>query len=192
MNPHNQVNEIIRTGVYDSLLNYRLYNVIHSFKKEFPNVKLVITNSSIPKDLRGMIRNGELDIIFQVEPPRSFADLIVTTLCEEKFKLILPKGEQYEYIQKEGQHVFLTEKNCSYRSIFERLLDEQGISKDQALEIGSVNLIKQYVGLGMGFAMIPSFALESEKDKNVLVSYDVAIPPIIHNMSIIKVNISLR
>lgn len=153
--------ETLRIGVYESLLKYRLADLIQTYKREHPNVELVIIHGTC-SSLRKKIREGLIDVMFQIEPERVFKDLNVTTLCEERFKLILPLGYELEDMYHEHKTVYLTERGCTYRLLFERYLDEKGIQIYQTMETGSIDLIKQHVGFGLGYSMIPSATLKDE------------------------------
>jgi DNA-binding transcriptional LysR family regulator len=149
--------ETLRIGVYESLLKYRLMDLISSFKSNHPNLDIIIKHGTCGS-LRKDIRNGDLDITFQIEPTRDFVDLHSIVLCEEKFSLIYPKGESV----KDSHTVYFTEAACSYRKLFEQYLDEEGREILQSMETGSVDLIKQYVGLGLGYSMVPSVTITNE------------------------------
>jgi DNA-binding transcriptional LysR family regulator len=175
LNSSQKKKAVLRIGIFDSLLKYRLSHILHLYQKEFPLVKLII-DIDIPIHLRDKLRKGELDIIFQVEPSSDFTDLKSSILTNEDFKLIFPKGKTLEYMHLQDQSVFLTEKNCSYRGFFEKFLDKKGISGRNVIETGSVDLIKQFVELDMGFAMVPAFTVEFEANNSVLSTFEIDIP----------------
>lgn len=146
---------ILRIGVYESLLHYRIQNLISSFKASHPEIDLIIRHGTC-SELRELVRTGQLDLSFQIEPMRDFSDLITTTLVEESFSLIFPKGMNEQMMGSRHYTVYLTEKECTYRKAFENYLDTLGIVKHQTMETGSVEVIKQYVSCGLGYSFIPS------------------------------------
>lgn len=164
--------QVLRIGVYESLLKYRLHNLIHDFKKSHPNVDMIIQHGTC-KSLREMVRNGQLDLTFQIEPIREFSDMKVKVLCPEEFKLILPKDEPLDLIYHKDQTVYLTEKDCSYRTMFERYLDKKGVHRQHIMETGSIDMIKQYVGLSLGYSMVPAIALNNDLENENLEIYGV-------------------
>lgn len=169
--------EVLRIGVYESLLKYRIYDLIHEFKLKHPKVDMIIQHGTC-KSLRNLVRQGELDLTFQIEPVKSFADLKAKVLCEEKFSLIFPRGSGMEIMHKNHQTVYLTEKDCSYRLMFEDFLNERGVVKQHTMETGSVDMIKQYVSFGLGYSMVPSVTVigsEYEDDLEVI-PYTCDIP----------------
>lgn len=167
MNNKDKPFEVLRIGVYESLLKYRMYDLIHEYKTQYPHVDIII-HHGICKKLRNMIRNGELDLTFQIEPIKEFSGLNVETLCEEKFSLIFPKNNGIDILHKSHQTIYLTEKECSYRMMFEDFLNNQGVIRQHIMETGSVDMIKQYVSFGLGYSMVPSVTVRDEKDKKGL------------------------
>jgi DNA-binding transcriptional LysR family regulator len=60
-----------------------------------------------------------------------------------------------------------TEYGCSYRSIFEDYVRQQGASPD-TIEMWSVEAIKQCVMCGLGITLLPLFTVQSElRDKKL-------------------------
>lgn len=171
--------EVLRVGVYESLLRYRIYDLIHEFKlKKNPKVDMIIQHGTCIS-LRNLVRQGELDLTFQIEPIKQFDDLKAIPLCEEKFSLIFPKGSGLESMHKKNhQTVYLTEKNCSYRIMFEDFLNERGVIKQHTMETGSVDMIKQYVSFGLGYSMVPSITVENESENS-----DLEVIPFVNDIS---------
>ncbi len=159
--------EVIRIGVFESLLKYRIKDMIHEFKTKYPQVDMVMLHGTC-KELRKQVRDGELDMTFQFEPIREFRDLTTQVLCEEECKLILPKGKTKDIMYHKNQIVYLTEQDCSYRLMFEEYLNQNDIIKYNSMETGSVDLIKQYVALGQGFSLVPKIAVSTKQDEDQL------------------------
>jgi DNA-binding transcriptional LysR family regulator len=160
LNSKSQSAVILRIGVYESLLKYRLYGLIQEYKNDHPNVDIIMQHGTC-KSLRQMIRQSELDLTFQIEPIKDFVGLKSSILCHERFHLILPKHNSIDFIYEPTHTVYLTEKDCSYRKVFEDYLDDKGVIRQQIMETGSVDIIKQYVSLGLGYSMIPTIALDA-------------------------------
>jgi len=167
IDPKSEKSEVLRIGVYESLLRYRIQHLIHAFKQENPNIDMIMQHGTC-RELRKMVREGELDMTFHLEPKREFRDLKVDTLCEEKFHMILPKGSDMGIVHKSNQTVYLTEKDCSYRLMFEDYLNKNDIIKYNVMETGSVDLIKQYVSFGQGYSLVPSITVKEPREQEGL------------------------
>ncbi len=162
-----EVREVLRIGVYESLLRYRIYDLIQVFKQAHPHVDLIMHHGTCPS-LGQMVRDGELDITFLLELDRPFADLHSELLCEEPFSLIFPEGKGKETFHQANQTVYLTEQECTYRLLFEDYLHSQQALKQHTMETGSVDLIKQYVGCGLGYSMVPTVTVKNPRDREGL------------------------
>jgi len=167
MNVEAKTTSVLRVGVYESLLRYRMYDLIHEFKMKYPNVDMIIQHGTC-RSLRRLVREGELDLTFLIEPQREFSNMKAMILCEEKFSLIFPQNGGMETLHKKNQTVYLTEKECSYRIMFEDFLNARGVVKQHTMETGSVDMIKQYVSFGLGYSMVPSVTVENETDSSDL------------------------
>ncbi len=174
---NNNVNEVLRVGVYESLLHYRIYGLIQNYKMKYPNVDLIIRHGTC-SELRNLVSEGELDLTFQMEHKRDFTDLKSTILVEEKLCFIFPKGSGLESMHKKNQTVYLTEKDCTYRKLFEKYLDDNRIAKQHTMETGSVEVIKQYIACGLGYSLVPGITVrdDSSKEKFEIIEYEGSEP----------------
>ncbi|WP_240838193.1 LysR family transcriptional regulator [Acidaminobacter sp. JC074] len=168
--------QVLRIGVYESLLKYRLMPIFRMFKQANPHVDIVIAHG-VCKDLRDMVRRGDLDLAFQLETLQSFKDLTAHKLCPESLSLIMPVGQAVNELYNGHQTIYLTEEGCSYRKLFETYLKDHQVNSRQVMETGSVDLIKQYVSLGMGYSLIPKIAIN---DDDKLEIYDIPFKPTIY------------
>lgn len=177
INEHHSLNQVLRVGVFESLLHYRIQDLIQVYKEKYPHVDLVIRHGTCT-ELRDMVRTGQLDLTFQIEPIMDFIDLKSEVLTEELFSLIFPKGKGLELMADKNQTVYLTEKECSYRGAFEQFLDQKGIVKHRYMETGSVEVIKQYVACGLGYSFVPSVTLRDAATLERLecISYELDTP----------------
>lgn len=151
-------NQVLRVGVYESLLHYRIQDLILAYKQACPQVDLVIRHGTC-NELRDQLRTGQLDLAFQIEPLIDFTDLKSEVLTQEPFCFIFPKGRDMTLMQDKTQTVYMTEKECTYRKAFEHFLDQNGITKHQTMETGSVEVIKQYVACGLGYSFVPEITV---------------------------------
>ena len=55
--------------------------------------------------------------------------------------------------------VLYTEKECTYREVFQNYLQGQRFYPSNVLETGSVEVIKKYVQYGMGISYLPLYAV---------------------------------
>ncbi len=166
----------IRIGGYESILKYRLYDLVKNFSRLHPNVNLSIYYGNCA-ELRQMVRDGALDIAFQLENETEFSQLKSISLIEEKLCLVLPPNSDLSVLHSENLAVYQTEKVCSYRKIFERYLTAQKINPQSVTETSSVDLIKQYVSYGLGFSLLPEVTVrdKSEQERLTILPFETDV-----------------
>src|SRR5512134_1835699 len=67
-----------------------------------------------------------------------------------------------------GETFLFSRTDCSYRKIFERILDEQGVRHDNSIELHSVDALKRIVMAGVGLTILPEVAVADEVAGNSL------------------------
>ncbi len=166
----------IRIGGYESILKYRLYDLVKNFSRLHPNVNLSIYYGNCA-ELRQMVRDGALDIAFQLENETEFSQLKSISLIEEKLCLVLPPNSDLSILHSENLAVYQTEKVCSYRKIFERYLTAKKINPQSVTETSSVDLIKQYVSYGLGFSLLPEVTVrdKSEQERLTILPFETDV-----------------
>lgn len=153
----------IRIGVPETLMLYRLDNIFKTYKQLYPNVTIILENTP-SAGLVDALHKGELDIAFILDHEVVDPDLIVTQLIEERMCYIFPpdyKNIALKHIP-EDLAIFLTEKGCSYRYIFEHALKSNCASSNNIMETWSVETIKQCVMNGIGMSFLPFVAVCKE------------------------------
>ncbi|MGL6107842.1 LysR family transcriptional regulator [Romboutsia sp.] len=171
MNNKNKPVEVLRIGVYESLLKYRLYDLINEYKYKHPNVDIILQHGNCV-ELRDMVLNGKLDLTFHIEEKQEYLGLVSKILCEEKFSIIFPKDNGIDMLYEHNHTVYLTEKGCSYRKVFEAYLIEKDAIWDRIIETGSIDMIKQYVSIGLGYSLVPSITVKDEGKRLNIIDLD--------------------
>ncbi len=162
-------------GATESLTVYRLPEIIHEYKKQYPHVHISL-KPAICNELRNNLRNGEIDIAFLLESERLDPDLYIEKLIDEPMVLVVQDNHlftNYSFDLPEtaiNKTILYTEQGCSYRDHFDIFLRNQGISTETALEFGSVEAIKQCVISGLGVSLLPLITVQSEINERKLVA----------------------
>lgn len=152
----------IRIGAPESLMMYRLYDIIYRYKKQYPQVEIVIT-TDLCSNLRKKILSGDLDFGIILQPILEYNQLIVKPLKQERFCLIAPKEYSKGNFIPEPEHlVIYTEKECTYREVFASYLLQAKFYPTNILETSSVEAIKKYVIHGLGISYVPRYSVEEE------------------------------
>lgn len=68
-----------------------------------------------------------------------------------------------------GETLLFSKVDCSYRRMFQRLLDEHGVRYEKQLEFYSVEVMKRCVAAGIGIAILPEIAVAEEVSRKKLI-----------------------
>ena len=151
---------------------YVLRDVIRDFISRHPNVQLVLRQAS-PAQTAQLVASGEADIGVSSQPPESVIDLVMLPCYELHRSLITPKG-----------HPLLKEKRLTLKSIAKypiitldqsfvggsavlRAFEAAHIKPNIVLSAIDADVVKTYVELGLGIAILPSIAYEPRRDSKL-------------------------
>jgi DNA-binding transcriptional LysR family regulator len=146
---------------------HRLPPVIFEFHSRFPGVQLnfiTCAHEGLEKDLR----KGITDLAFLLAESVSASDLMVETLGFENIVLAAaphhPLGTKRALHTRDlaGQTILLSRVDCSYRKVFEQLLDQEKVLGIKKLEFYSVEVIKRCAMAGVGIAVLPEISVAAE------------------------------
>ena len=157
----------LRISAPESILTYRLPQVLRIFRRRFPNVELVF----VPDTKEGFaadLANGKVDLGFRGSDALSYPFGRVLKLRTERIFLVahsshpLASRNLVKPLDLTGQTLLLTEAGCSYRVKFERILALQNVRPGNITEFSSVEAMKECVRLGMGLAVLPAVVVARE------------------------------
>ncbi len=153
--------------VPESFAVLRLPRILDRFRKRFPKVRLrfiTCTHDGLQKDLR----KGVTDLAFLLTDSIQAADLCVEAIGFES--LVVVAGQGHPLVRKTvirtkdlaRETFLLSGADCSYRKLFERILEQENAGRPQILELNSVAAIRQCVIRKIGLTIIPMAVVETE------------------------------
>jgi DNA-binding transcriptional LysR family regulator len=157
----------LRIGAAESLLTYRLPEVLRAFRRHFPHVELIFrpyTNPTLALDLEA----GKLDMAVHGDDLQPSASIKSIRLRTERVLLLaeaghpLTGGPTVRPADLAGENLLLTETGCSYRGKLDRALALANVRPANVTEFSSVEAIKQCVALGMGVGLLPEMVVARE------------------------------
>ncbi|HEX6007096.1 MAG TPA: LysR substrate-binding domain-containing protein [Burkholderiales bacterium] len=148
---------------------YVLRDVIRDFIGRHPHVQLVLRQVS-PAQTAQLVATGEADIGVSGQPPGAVSELVMLPCYELHRSVIAPRD-----------HPLLAEKRLTLKSIARypiitldqsfvggsavlRAFDAAGIRPNVVLSAIDADVVKTYVELGLGIAILPSIAYEPRRD----------------------------
>ncbi|WCK53740.1 LysR family transcriptional regulator [Aneurinibacillus sp. Ricciae_BoGa-3] len=168
-----EVSGTLTIGAPESLAAFRLPAVIQEYRSLYPEVKIIL-KPGVCWEMRGLVRRGDLDLAFLLEPEVEEPDLQVDTLVYEKIALVAPPD--HPFVQKKAvvpedlknETLLHTEPGCSYRTLIEKHLNSHGVFPNPDLEFWSIEAIKNCVMSGLGLSFLPLIAVRNELDNRKL------------------------
>ncbi len=156
----------LRIGILESLSVSEYTNIIKEYIKNYPEV-IITVKISTTLELMEMLGKDLLDIIILLDQKIFNYNWEVNFEKEERIiffcspqHAMANKQVNLEAISKEK--FLLTEKGCNYRKVFEELLAEQRLKVNYCLDIGSTNIIIDYVKDELGISLLPKFDLKED------------------------------
>ncbi|WP_040981194.1 LysR family transcriptional regulator [Oceanobacillus jeddahense] len=144
-------------GVTEIFSQYRIPTILMEYKKRYPDVTLSL-RSLENKDISAALKNGQIDMAFVLERNDWFdKELTVEKVKDESIILVRPVDPE------DSENTILsTEESCSYKRMLETYIQEEQIEAKNTLNFSSLEAIKQCVLSGLGFSILPYFAVEKE------------------------------
>lgn len=164
----------ITIGASESLCIYRLPEIIKRFQIQYPNVEIFLTVLKGTNYLPLLISNT-IDLAFVLDTPIDNDILVNSSSCSEPISMVctpsfhLGKKHKLSINDFSDIPLILTEKECCYRSQFEKELNDASISPKVILETSSPDVIKEITMSGIGACILPEIAVQRELDSHKLV-----------------------
>jgi DNA-binding transcriptional LysR family regulator len=153
---------------------HRLPPVIKEFHSRFPKVQLnfmTCAHEGLEKDLR----KGLIDLAFLLAESIQTADLAAETVGFESVVVIaspdhpLAKKRVVRTRDLTGETILLSKVECSYRKVFEKILEQEEVHPFNRLEFYSVEAMKRIIMTGVGITVLPEIAVAEEVAQKRLV-----------------------
>ena len=160
----------LRIGAPESVLTYRLPEVLKLFRKRYPQVELIF-RPDLDEKLVDALESGKLDLAI------SMSDLVdgdqlrsIRMRTEEVYLFgtpdhVLANAKTVYPKDLFDQNLLLTEAGCGYRKKLDSQLALANIRPQHITEFSSVEAIKQCVTAGMGLGLLPRIVIACELKK---------------------------
>jgi DNA-binding transcriptional LysR family regulator len=165
----------LRIGAPESVLAYRLPEVLQCFRKRYPQVE-VIFRPHWDETLFDALESGKLDMAIRMIDTIDHGQFASVRLRTEKVYLIahpehpLAEKQTVEPADLGGQVLLLTEAGCGYRKKLDEMLAAHKVRSGNVTEFSSVEAIKQCATAGMGIGLLPEIVVAAELNRKQLKS----------------------
>ena len=157
----------LRIGLLESVCTSYLPGILKQYHTEFPEVSTVIKIGT-DKELAALLSSNSIDLLWTFDFPIKNTEWTKVHSCWNDICVIASAEHRlagYPNINlkdiKDDTYI-LTEKNCSYRTVFEKQLNKVRVSPNIFLEIGNTEVIKRFVTANLGITVLPEFAVAEE------------------------------
>jgi DNA-binding transcriptional LysR family regulator len=160
----------LRIGAPESVLTYRLPEVLKLFRKRYPQVELIF-RPGLDDKVGDALESGKLDLAIGMCDSVEGEQLRSMRMRTEEVYLFatpdhpLANGRTVYPKDLLDQTLLLTEAGCGYRKKLDTQLALANIRPQHITEFSSVEAIKQCVQAGMGLGLLPRIVIASELKK---------------------------
>lgn len=147
---------------------YALPEVIRAFSAQHPEVRLHLHQGS-PAQIAAWVRDGEADLGVATEALDQVGELIALPCTQWRHTVVVPKAHplsaQKLTLQTLAEWPLVTyDPAYAGRSRIDEAFHRHGLSPRIALEAADADIIKTYVGLGLGVGIIAGPAFDPNRD----------------------------
>jgi DNA-binding transcriptional LysR family regulator len=154
----------------ESVLTYRLPEVLKVFRKRYPRVELVFRPESY-SPLAAELESGKIDLAISMADSVDGEQLCSIHMRSEDIYLFGTPDHPLVHAKKVypkdllDQTLLLTEAGCGYRKKLDMQLAAANVRPQHITEFSSVEAIKQCVTAGMGIGLLPEVVIACELKK---------------------------
>lgn len=149
---------------------YALPNSIKAFSERYPNVHLNILQGT-PREISELAADGEIDLAIATETLDQNPDLATfpcydwnrTVVVPDKHPLLSEKILTLEAVSKYPILTYML--NFTGRSQQDQSFIDRGLKPNVIFTATDADVIKKYVGIGLGIGIIASMAFDAKRDK---------------------------
>lgn len=151
---------------------YVLPAVVQKFIALYPGVTLNLHQGS-PMQIAEMVRSGEVDIGIATEAIELFEDLVMLPCYEWNRCVVTPPGHPLLRcrplrIEDIAQYPIITyDFAFTGRSKINKAFEAKGLSPNVVLTAIDSDVIKTYVGMGLGVGVLAKMAFDSHRDRDL-------------------------
>jgi DNA-binding transcriptional LysR family regulator len=152
----------IRLGTGDTACIYFLPPVLRGLRQRFPSLDIVVSTGNSPDVLKSIDANT-IDIglvtlpapgrMFDIQPVLDDDFVVITSRSATRLPKRITAGDLAKL------PVVLYEPGANTRQLIDQWAMRAGVPLKPAMELGSVEAIKEVVGAGLGCGVVPAMAL---------------------------------
>ena len=162
----------VSVGASDMTLRFFLLPFIEKFHKDFPALKIKISNSATPETLRHL-KGGQIDFGV-ISEPFDMDNSNIKFKPVKSIRDILVAGRNYKNLTELSakelpEHPFIMlERGTSTRLYIDKYLKANDVDLKPEIELATSDLIIEFIKRGMGIGFIPEDYVKAELADGIL------------------------
>lgn len=148
---------------------YRLPAAVKEFMQRYPGVKLTIHQGN-PVQVAEQVQSGEADIGIATESISSFAELLCLPCYQWNRCIVMPHDHplvdnQPLTLERITKYPLITyDFAFTGGSLVSKVFEDAGLTPNVVLTAIDADVIKTYVGLGLGVGLLANMAYDAKRD----------------------------
>ncbi len=172
----------LRIGVSNTLCKYILLPYLKNFIEQYPHIKIMIESQATAKTIT-MLEQHTLDVGLIAEPSLR-SDLSFIPVMDIRDIFVSTRQYLHHLYQREGAgadlfvcgNIMLLDQNNMTRHHVDEYLKETHIEPKQILEVTTMDLLIEFVKIGLGAACVIKELVQKELESGRLVEIPMEVP----------------
>lgn len=162
---------------------YALPDVVRRFRDEFPQVRLSIRQGD-PGDIVASLREGSAQIGIATESLTNVPELATFAYYSWRHIVIARRDDPFigrpriDLAAIAGRPIVTYGQGFTGRPLIDAAFRERGLTPDIVVAAIDSDVIKSYVGLGLGLGIVTEIAFDSERDTDLALVADDLFPSV--------------
>ncbi|SFJ79686.1 CysB family HTH-type transcriptional regulator [Methylophaga sulfidovorans] len=167
---HDEEHGTLSIGTTQTQALYALPNSIKAFSERYPNIHLNMLQGS-PKEIAELAAVGEIDLAIATETLDQNPDLITFPCYDWNRTIVVPDNhpllsEKILTLEAVAKYPILTYMmEFTGRAQQDQSFKNRGLKPNVIFTATDADVIKKYVGIGLGIGIIASMAFDTKKDR---------------------------
>ncbi|MDR2092574.1 MAG: CysB family HTH-type transcriptional regulator [Azoarcus sp.] len=152
---------------------YSLPPVVTAFRRDFPKVHLKLHQGS-PAEIAQMLLDGEADIAVATETIAAIPELISFPYYSWRHAVIAPVGHPLVEVEAPtladivDYPIITYHEGFTGRARVDNAFAAEGLAPEVVMSALDADVIKAYVGLGLGIGIVASMAYDAARDTDIV------------------------
>jgi len=170
----------LRVGIYQSVANKILPEVMRRFKAGWPDVDVQLTEGAYDITLVEAVERGELDLTFAIEPIQE-GPFVVSKLMNDPYVVMIAADSPLARRRLKASDLnglpMVGDQHGKHQDLAEDFLHGRGVRPRVVFRSNDNGTVQAMVAAELGFALSPLLAVDENDPKVRLIELEEPVPP---------------